>query len=469
MQTRATEGIVDWLKRLGLRWLLLYFVLYFFLDMPLTSLSGYRPLGQVLGWIPDLQAALWNAVVPWVGLHILGRTLSLPPAWDLGEKLYTFVQGGVILVVALIAAIPWTALDRSRQREQTLYEATRILLRYTLAAVLVITYGIPKLFGDFFGFLEPPVLMQPLGDLNSYAFMFLFFATSKLYTFVIGMGEVAGGVLVLFRRTTTIGALILSGILFNVFLLDVSYDVDVRRFSANLLLMALFLLAPEIQRITRAMLGYAIPEDPSLHAKPKVWIAAAGRIAKALFVVWVLFQIPYELELLHYIKGLPDLPMSGYYKVVDSQRHALKASATQVNAPLWQLVSIDASVWPLSDPFGYKYMLHARTTDSTLKNYLLQIKRVDSTHGRFELRRCADLDLRCQYVGQLDQSIPKTDSKSAVLEYTVNNKVLAVNGNIDGEAVSMRLHHLAQSPFQLERTRPRLIDPENTPLILSTW
>jgi hypothetical protein len=56
-----------------------------------------------------------------------------------------------------------------------------------------------------------------------------------------------GGVLVIIPRFTTLGSLVLVGAISNVFVLNMSYDVPVKQYSFHLLLMCLFVVAPDLQ------------------------------------------------------------------------------------------------------------------------------------------------------------------------------------------------------------------------------
>src|SRR5947199_10310512 len=72
---------------------------------------------------------------------------------------------------------------------------------------------------------------------------------STPYTIFTGVGEVIGGVLLFFRRTTTLGALIICGVMANVVALNFSYDVRVKVFSSLLLFLTIFLLVPDLRRL----------------------------------------------------------------------------------------------------------------------------------------------------------------------------------------------------------------------------
>jgi hypothetical protein len=60
---------------------------------------------------------------------------------------------------------------------------------------------------------------------------------------------VTGGLLLLFRRTTSLGAMVSCAVTANVVALNFCYDVPVKLYSINILLMAVFLLAPDLRRL----------------------------------------------------------------------------------------------------------------------------------------------------------------------------------------------------------------------------
>ena len=68
--------------------------------------------------------------------------------------------------------------------------------------------------------------------------------------------------LLLWRRTTLIGALLLAGVLVNIVLLNFCYDVPVKLFSMELLAMTIAVIYPHRWRLLGALLGYAAPVPP---------------------------------------------------------------------------------------------------------------------------------------------------------------------------------------------------------------
>jgi hypothetical protein len=76
---------------------------------------------------------------------------------------------------------------------------------------------------------------------------------SDSYTWFTGAGEMLAGILLCTRRTTLLGALVAFGVMVHVAALNFCYDVPVKLFSTHLVLMSLFLMAPDLPWLTRAL------------------------------------------------------------------------------------------------------------------------------------------------------------------------------------------------------------------------
>jgi len=108
--------------------------------------------------------------------------------------------------------------------------------------------------------------------------LWIFMAASPVYTVLSGVVETTGGLLLLFRRTTTLGALISAGAMANVLLLNVFYDVNQKIRCIHYLLLALFLLAPHLPKLWRALVmneATAAMQEPEISGNKWVRNTAA--------------------------------------------------------------------------------------------------------------------------------------------------------------------------------------------------
>ena len=71
---------------------------------------------------------------------------------------------------------------------------------------------------------------------------------SQVYAGFAGLAEVLAGLLLLSRRTTSLGALMAVAVMANVAIMNSCFDVPVKLHSSMFLLMAVYLVVPELRR-----------------------------------------------------------------------------------------------------------------------------------------------------------------------------------------------------------------------------
>src|SRR4030095_10507846 len=119
--------------------------------------------------------------------------------------------------------------------------------------------------------------------------LWAFMSVSRPYVVFTGVVEFVGGVLLLTRRTTCMGALITTGAMINLFLLNLTYDVNVKLLSGQMLLMAVVLLAPYAKRLTLPLLDQPTGSVPLPHLftdMSRDRLARAAGVALAVVIVY---------------------------------------------------------------------------------------------------------------------------------------------------------------------------------------
>ena len=164
--------------------------------------------------------------------------------------------------MSLVVALIWGALDRGRTNLRQLDRWFRIYLRLFLATVLF-SYGWAKVLPVQFPALGPERLSESFGEASPSGFLWAFMGYSKAYMAFGGAGEVVAGLLLCFRRTTTLGALIGMAVMSNVVALNYAFDVGVRIDSTCYLLALTYLAAPDAKRLVD-MLVVGRPTTPAL-------------------------------------------------------------------------------------------------------------------------------------------------------------------------------------------------------------
>ena len=241
-------------------------------------------------WLVDLVRKPFDGLVIWCATDVLGLDEpSLRPTGS-GDTTASYVQHLVFFVLAVAGTAVWSVLDRRRTAYPRLAAGARVVLRYYLAFMLL-DYGIGKLaqFPPPF----PQRLDQRVGDMSPMGMLWTFMGSSKPYALFTGCAEVLGGALLLWRRTHVAGALVVIAVMSNVVMLNFCYDVPVKLFSTQLLVIALVLVAPHARRLIAAVLGRATPEvPPRPRRSPR--LERARLAAKLLFLA--MLAIAFSLE-----------------------------------------------------------------------------------------------------------------------------------------------------------------------------
>jgi len=278
------------------------------------------PFGSYPGSLVPFGAydRMWRAIVPWVGGHILhlSKAITIFPNGS-GDTTFNWVQILCFAALAAAATAVWTALDRKRREYRTLHEWLRIYVRYALAFTML-AYGMDKVVKLQFPDVGLGRLAEPFGNYSPFALLWTFMGYSTAYTHFAGWGEVTGAVLLFFRRTTTLGALILCGVLANVVALNYFYDVPVKIFSSHLLLMAIFLAAADWRRIANFfLLNRATTPAKSEFPLRAGWARIAHPAAKAAVLLTAAYfaLYPWSFARRAMRRNIARPPIYGLYQV----------------------------------------------------------------------------------------------------------------------------------------------------------
>jgi uncharacterized membrane protein YphA (DoxX/SURF4 family) len=148
----------------------------------------------------------------------------------------------------MLYAVGWSLVQRAPVRHGKLLDFLQLFVRLMLGQILL-SYGIIKLFGAQFPAPAEDRLMSTYGESSPMGLMWTFIGASLPYQVFGGALETLGGLLLAFRRTRLIGALVTCTVMSNVFVLNLCYDVPVKLYSGELLAMAVFLAALDWRRV----------------------------------------------------------------------------------------------------------------------------------------------------------------------------------------------------------------------------
>ena len=205
------------------------------------------------GWLVDGWNTGWSHVAPWLARHLFHITTAFPDTSDgLLDVTYSYARLACVLLFATVATLVWSVVDRRRGSYATLDDAMRVWLRYGLANAMFF-YGFSKVLPHQFGSTSLERLVEAVRrDVAHDALVVVHGAVRSVHG-LLRCSRVPSGALLLFRRTATLGAIVVIGVMANVVMLDFSYGVYVKLFATHLLAFAVILAAPEMRHLWRVL------------------------------------------------------------------------------------------------------------------------------------------------------------------------------------------------------------------------
>ncbi len=221
------------------RFFFLYIVLYIY------------PYGfEYIHELTTSDISFWPSITIWFADTFLGWEINKDYLLNGFDSKYDYSRFLLVACLSIIGTIIWLLVDRLIQRnyDLKLKILLQTILRYHVGLTLII-YGLSKVFLLQFGEMGIESLETEVGNHSGMGFLWTFMSHSKFYVFVAGLIEVIGGVLLLFRRTSFLGAFILFIAMANVVLMDIGYDVRVKMFAIHLFLMTVLLMSDDLKRL----------------------------------------------------------------------------------------------------------------------------------------------------------------------------------------------------------------------------
>jgi hypothetical protein len=153
------------------------------------------------------------------------------------------------------------------------------------AAYYIFYYGISKPTQ----FQGAKMLHSTVREASNFDMMWAFFGTTQTYPIVIGSLQVLGAMLLIFRKTKLLGALLLTPIFLNIILLDILYEVPFGALITAVLIQAVLciVLIQERQKIVNAFKSVLLKSNLKT-SKRDVTIKYLIALSITLLVMFVL-------------------------------------------------------------------------------------------------------------------------------------------------------------------------------------
>jgi hypothetical protein len=329
-------------------------------------------------WIAPLGTAV-DAIVQAANTHLFHVRPALVQMNGSGDTSWAWTRLWLYLMLSAVGTLMWSVADARRVEYSRAAYWLRTLLRYQLASAAM-TYGIIKLFALQMTFPVQSQLATPLGDLLPMRFSWLFIGYSTPYQVFCGVMELLAGLLLLPRRTVTLGLILAAAAFTNVLLINLAYDVPVKLYAGQLLITCVVLLLMDAPRLVRGLvLNQSVPPCTLYEPLTNGTRTRIARQVVKLVIIVMIFVMPFRdswkraQDAMKPVVAIP-LPV-GVYEV---RRFVLKGDtipALAADTVRWRDVIIDnargGSVGSTDTLFWQRYRrgyfrFHADTAKHTL-------------------------------------------------------------------------------------------------------
>lgn len=269
-------------RKIALRFFFIFFIQYII----------FNPNGV----LPNIDKLYEIYIVPihslmvWIGTHILGMKKPIDTFTNgSGDTTYDFVLLLFGLVLAVIGAIIWSVADRKARNYNNLFYWLTVIVRYYVA-ITMITYGCVKIIKLQFPGPSPDRLLQPFGNASPMGLAWTYMGYSTGFNYFTGFAEFMCGVLLFFRRTSTLGAITGLVVAGNIMAINYCFDVPVKLLSTMLVIMCGYILSKDFIRLSNFFIFNkpAQPANLGRHQFKKRWKNITLTTLKYVLVVYTI-------------------------------------------------------------------------------------------------------------------------------------------------------------------------------------
>ena len=75
--------------------------------------------------------------------------------------------------------------------------------------------------------LPPDIAQRPIGSLSGFQLTWYYYSYSHFYAIILGLTQLAGGALLLFRKTALLGAAIMAPVMANILMINLFFHIAV--------------------------------------------------------------------------------------------------------------------------------------------------------------------------------------------------------------------------------------------------
>jgi hypothetical protein len=391
------------------RYFMLVFILYIL----------FNPNGVFLinGLFEFVLSTPVHKIIVWMGKSVLHLPNPIAAFTNgSGDTTYDYVILLFIAILSFAGTAIWSAIDSKQRNYNKLLYWLCVIVRFYVA-ITMITYGYVKIIKLQFPAPSPGRLLEPIGNTSPMGLAWTYMGYSTGFNYFTGLAEVSCALLLFFRRTTTMGAIVGLVVAGNIMAINYAFDVPVKILSTALVVMCIFLLIKD----SRRLLSFFILNETALPANltpprfNKKWKNITAATVKYLLIAYVLIG----------------------YMISDIQAAKMYGD-TAKKPPFFGIYNVKSFIID-------KDTIPPLTTDTRRWNKL-----VISNYGT-SVRLMND---SIQYYELTTDTVAHTftftaPTKGYILKYTGNKNILRLKGDWDGKQLQIQLASYDMKNFLL--------------------
>lgn len=278
------------------------------------------------------------------GINFFGNTIF-------GSTLLGYANWITTLLVSIAGGLIWTLIARARRKERQeyniLYYWLRVIVRYR-AGIGIIGFGFTKLLPVQMPYPSLGLLNTNFGDFTAQKIYWLSIGIVPWYQIFAGVVEVTAGALLFFRKTTTLGAILLFGALGDIVYVNFAYDGGVHVYSSYFVLLAAFLLIDDVPRIYRLLVQEKFTVPVHIYPAFKHRWQQFARVGLKAATIFVFLIVLFKLQLVNFlydpykqpsVAGLQTL--RGNYNVTEFRINNRLIPYSPLDSVRWQEVTFE--------------------------------------------------------------------------------------------------------------------------------
>jgi hypothetical protein len=252
-----------------------------------------------------------------------------------------------IFLVAVVGAAIWSVFDRKRKEYNILYYWLRVIVRYR-AGIGIIGFGFTKLMPTQMPYPSLALLHTNFGDFTAQKIYWLSIGIAPWYQVFGGVVELTAGFLLFFRKTTTLGAVMLMGALGDITYVNFAYDGGVHVYASYFVIFAFFLIADDVPHLYNLLILERWTTPIHYYPKFKENWQRYGRIVLKVATIVIFMGVLFYVQLINFwydpykqpaMKGVTQL--RGYYDVTEFKVNNKEIPYSPLDSVRWQDVTFE--------------------------------------------------------------------------------------------------------------------------------